>query len=143
MGTEKTTMTQITPYQLMSILKGYRDLVSRILTFPMPTVAVLNGKAIQCSLLAISDFPYHATFREKGRVAEFACPYVLDDQKMSEDNQKLRSGCPPDYQIFLEKYFEYNCPYKFFKDLILTLSFSNKHISFGNLKQIAYRMVLK
>ena len=26
---------------------------------------------------------------------------VLNDQKLSEDNQKLRSGCPPDYQIFL------------------------------------------
>ena len=37
------------------------------------------------------------------RVAKFACPRVLDDQKMSEDNQKLRSGCPPDYQIFWEK----------------------------------------
>ena len=34
------------------------------------------------------------------RVAKFACPRVLDDRKMSEDNQKLRSGCPPDYQIF-------------------------------------------
>ena len=53
---------------------------------------------------------------------------------MSEDNQKLRSGCPPDYQIFLRKYFENNCPYKFFKDFILTLSFSNKHISFWELK---------
>ena len=28
---------------------------------------------------------------------------VLDDQKKSEDNQKLRSGCPPDYQIFCEE----------------------------------------
>ena len=28
------------------------------------------------------------------------CPRVLDDQKMSEDNQKLRCGCPPDYQNF-------------------------------------------
>ena len=64
------------------------------------------------------------------RVAKFACPRVLDVQKMSEDNQKLRSGCPPDYQIFLEKYFENNCPYTFFKDFILTLSFSNKNISF-------------
>ena len=48
------------------------------------------------------------------RVAKFTYPRVLDDQKMSEDNQKLRSGCPPDYQIFLGKYFENNCPYKFF-----------------------------
>ena len=48
------------------------------------------------------------------RVAKFACPRVLDDQKMSEDNQKLRSGCPPDYQIFWEKYFENNSPYKFY-----------------------------
>ena len=28
------------------------------------------------------------------RVAKF------DDQKMSEDNQKLRCGCPPDYPSF-------------------------------------------
>ena len=54
--------------------------------------------------------------------------------KMSEDNQKLRSGCPPDYQIFLGKYFENNCSYKFFKNFILTLSFSNKLISFWELK---------
>ena len=25
---------------------------------------------------------------------------VLDDQKLNEDNQKLRCGCPPDYQFF-------------------------------------------
>ena len=31
------------------------------------------------------------------------CPCVLDDQKISEDNQKLRPGCPPDYQIFCER----------------------------------------
>ena len=61
------------------------------------------------------------------RVAKCACPRVLDDQKMSEHNQKLRSGCPPHYQIFELKYFENNCPYKFFKDFILTLFFSNKH----------------
>ena len=34
------------------------------------------------------------------RVAKFGCPRVLDDQKMNEDNQNLRRGCPPDYQIF-------------------------------------------
>ena len=39
----------------------------------------------------------------KCRVAKFACPRVLDDRKMSEDNQILRLGCPPDYQIFLGK----------------------------------------
>ena len=70
---------------------------------------------------------------EKCRVAKFACPRVLDDHKMNEDNQKFRSCCPPDYQISWEKYFENNCPYKFFKDFILTLSFSNKHISFWEL----------
>ena len=26
---------------------------------------------------------------------------VLDDQRMSEDNPKLRLGCPPDYQSFV------------------------------------------
>ena len=35
----------------------------------------------------------------KARVAKFACPRVLDDQNMSEDNLKLRCGCPLDYQI--------------------------------------------
>ena len=34
------------------------------------------------------------------RVEKFACPRVHDDQKMNEDNQNLRCGCPPDYQIF-------------------------------------------
>ena len=38
--------------------------------------------------------------KNSGRVAKFACPRVLDGQKMSEDNQKSRCGCPPDYQIF-------------------------------------------
>ena len=37
------------------------------------------------------------------RVAKFACPHVLGDQKICEDNQKLRPGCPPDYQIFFER----------------------------------------
>ena len=54
----------------------------------------------------------------------------LDDQKLSEVNQKLRSGCPPDYQIFLGKYFDNSCRYKFCEDFILLLYFSNKHISF-------------
>ena len=35
--------------------------------------------------------------------AKFACPRVLDDQKLKEDNQKFRFGCPPNFQIFLEK----------------------------------------
>ena len=37
------------------------------------------------------------------RVAKFKHPRVLCDQKISEDNQKLRPGCPPDYQIFCKK----------------------------------------
>ena len=69
-----------------------------------------------------------------GRVAKFACPRVLDDQKLNEDNQKLRSSCPPDYQIFWGKYFENSCPYKFFEVFILTLSFSKNIISFWELK---------
>ena len=73
-------------------------------------------------------------YQNTHRVAKFACPRVLDAQKLSEDNQNLRSGCPPDYQIFLGKYFENSCPYKFFEVFILTLSFSNKHISFWELK---------
>ena len=35
------------------------------------------------------------------RVAKFKRPRVLGDQKISEDNQELRPGCPPDYQILL------------------------------------------
>ena len=37
------------------------------------------------------------------RVAKFKRPRVLGDQKISEDNQELRPGCPPDYQIFCER----------------------------------------
>ena len=35
-------------------------------------------------------------------VAKFKQPRLLGDQKISEDNQELRPGCPPDYQIFCE-----------------------------------------
>ena len=88
----------------------------------------LNSTARPCLYVII------VCFISPFRVAKFTCPRVHNDQKMSENNQKLRSGCPPDYQIFWGKYFENNCPYKFFKDFILTLSFSNKHISFWELK---------
>ena len=37
------------------------------------------------------------------RVAKFKCLRVLEDQKISEDNQEIRPGCPPDYQIFCER----------------------------------------
>ena len=37
------------------------------------------------------------------RVAKFKRPRVLGDQKISEDNQELRPGCPHDYQIFCER----------------------------------------
>ena len=70
------------------------------------------------------------------RVAKFACPRVLDDQKLSDDNQKLRYGCPPDYQIFFGNFLENNCPYTFFEVFILTLSFSNNDIPFWELKTI-------
>ena len=33
------------------------------------------------------------------RVAKFKRPHVLDDQKISEDNQELIPACSPDYQI--------------------------------------------
>ena len=92
-----------------------------------------------CSIVCICD----PIVTSCVRVAKFACPRVLDDQKMSEDNQNLRSGWPPDYQIFWEKYFENNCPYTFFKNFILTLSFSNKHISFWYFKTNCNYMVLK
>ena len=37
------------------------------------------------------------------RVAKFKLPHVLGDQTIGEDNQELRPGCPPDYQIFCER----------------------------------------
>ena len=39
----------------------------------------------------------------EGRVVKFKCPRFLGNQKISEDNQELRPGCPPDYQIFCER----------------------------------------
>ena len=40
---------------------------------------------------------------DKCRVAKFNRPCVRGYQKISEDNQELRPGCPPDYQIFCER----------------------------------------
>ena len=37
------------------------------------------------------------------RLTKIKPPRVLCDQKICEDNQKLRPGCPPDYQIFCER----------------------------------------
>ena len=37
------------------------------------------------------------------RVAKSKRPRVIDDQEMREDNQKLRPGCPPNYQICCER----------------------------------------
>ena len=53
-----------------------------------------------------------------GRVAKFKRPRVLDNQKMSEDNQKLRPGCPPDYQIFCERL-----------DMIFILTYLSSYLS--------------
>ena len=36
------------------------------------------------------------------RLGKFACPRVNDDQKIDVDDQKLNSGGPHDYWIFLE-----------------------------------------
>ena len=36
-------------------------------------------------------------------IAKFKCPRVLDNQKMRQGNQKVRPGCPPDYQICCER----------------------------------------
>ena len=54
------------------------------------------------------------------RVAKFKHPRVLDDHKLSEDNQELRPGCPPDYQIFCERVD----PKKFHPNKSFKLSFS-------------------
>ena len=77
------------------------------------------------------------------RVAKFACPRVLDDQKMSEDNQKMRSGCPPDYQIFWENILKIIVHTHFLRILFSPFPFPTNVYHFGNLKQIAYYMVLK
>ena len=39
------------------------------------------------------------------RVAKFKRPRVHGDQKIREDNQELRPGCPPDYQNFCERIY--------------------------------------
>ena len=77
------------------------------------------------------------------RVAKFACPRVLDDQKMGEENQKLRFGCPPDYQIFWGKYLKIIVHTNSLRILFLPFPFATNIYHFGNLKQIAYYMVLK
>ena len=46
---------------------------------------------------------YYTAPANVSRVAKFKCPRVLGDQEISEDNQELRPGCPPDYQIFCER----------------------------------------
>ena len=43
------------------------------------------------------------TLSTKGRRVAKKRPGVLGDQQISEDNQKLRPGCPPDYQISCER----------------------------------------
>ena len=57
-----------------------------------------------------------------GRVAEFKRHRTLGDQKRSEDNQELRPGCPPDYQIVSERIV---IP----TNLLSSLSLTNKHSS--------------
>ena len=36
-------------------------------------------------------------------VAIHKCPRVLDEHKLSKENQKLKPSCPSDYQIFCER----------------------------------------
>ena len=43
------------------------------------------------------------SFHTISRIAKFKHPLVFGNQKISEDNQKLKPGCPPDYQIFCER----------------------------------------
>ena len=127
----------IKPFATVKLIFGYHwDFVHVLTIFDQFYVIFLNSQKVWnqtkvWKLTSLFDVLINYPQVVIGRVAKFACPRVLDDQKMSEDNQKLRSGCPPDYEKFWGKYFENNCPYKFFKDFILTLSFSNKHIILG------------
>ena len=92
-------------------------------------VTLKTGSAVQQKSTDIKPKSLGAAYNRvrliNGRVAKFVCPNVLGDQKMSEDNKKLRSGCPPDsdYQIFLEKCFENNCPFKFLRILFSPFPF--------------------
>ena len=68
---------------------------------------------------------------------------VLDDQKLSEDNQTWKTDCPPDYEIFFGISFKNSCIHTnslFF--LFSPFLFPTSIYHFGNLKQIAYYMVL-
>ena len=53
--------------------------------------------------LAFNTIGQVAPCANRDRVAKFKRPRILGDQKISEDNQELRPGCPPDYQIFYER----------------------------------------
>ena len=71
----------------------------------------------------------------RSRGAKFACPPVLDDQKLSEDNQKLRFGCPPDDQIFfLENILKIVIHKNSLRFLFLPFPFPTNIYHFGNLK---------
>ena len=70
------------------------------------------------------------------RVAKFKRLRVLGDKKIREDNQKLRPGCPPDYQIFCEKIV---IPTK----LSRYLSLSNKNSSMRTITTYIYNKVAK
>ena len=56
------------------------------------TQGILFAQVVNSLILKILD-----------RVAKFKGPCVLGNQNISEDNQELRPGCPPDYQIFCER----------------------------------------
>ena len=76
-------------------------------------------------------------------VAKFTCPHVLDDHKMSEDNQQLRSVCPPDYHIFWKIILKIIVHTNSLAILFSPFPFPTNIYHFGKLKQIAYYMVLK
>ena len=77
-------------------------------------------------------FPY--------RVAKFKRPRVLGDQEIREDNQKLRPGCPPDYQIFCEKI---DPKIVIPTNLSSYLSLSNKNSSMRTITTYIYNKVAK
>ena len=73
-----------------------------------------QGDWCHSSPLSIRHFTFDQS-QDTRRVVKFKSPRVLDDQKMSKDNQKLRPGCPPDYQLSDQFLLPWTDMYDFFR----------------------------
>ena len=63
----------------------------------------ITSQSIACDFVALQELLNVLLQLYSSRVAKFKRPCALGNQKVSEDNQKLRPGCPPDYQTFCER----------------------------------------